>query len=185
MSAATGIFVPGPAQIATGTGSAGAAEFLGYAKEGVRIRETAFKRPVRADFAGTQMPADMALEGKIAMIEVPILKYDPAVLSHLSGRMLGGAGGVVQANEIGTLVLTEGKSFQLWIKSPYQSKSAFSNYAAGYRFPCAILPDDMSWNISTEEQVIRMTFIGLVSMNTSTLSGTLYDNDMTGFPSLT
>ena len=181
----TSFNVTGPALIGAGTGVAGAQQYLGTTRGGVRVREVARFKPVFTDFGGDQTPSDMAAMGKMVFISMELNHYDPAVLAKVQARMIGATAGTITANEIGTLLLTESTSFVLMVKAPYQTaKSAYSAYPPGIRVLNAYLADDFEYNMSTENQVHRLLFVGLPNFTPSALSATLWDNTLTGFPSL-
>lgn len=182
---ACNFYVPGPAQIAVGTGASGALEFLGHTRDGAHVREDLFTEPVICDIAGSRQPADMLALGKLVTVSLVIVRYDPAVMTKLNSRYIGGSAGALSANEIGTLMLSEDKTFKVAIKSTYQSKTIFTNYLAGIRLLWAFLDQGHDFNLSTSVQEHQMTFLGLMNVDPATLTGTCWDSDMTGFPTVT
>lgn len=182
----THFYVPGPADLGTGTGSSKAMQFLGYTRDGVHVREDLLTRAVIADYAGPQMPADVMIIGKILTFTCELVKFDPAVMTLLMARYSGGTAGLILANEIGTLMVAEGRTIPVMVRSRYQAaKSQFSGNLPGIRMPNGFLDQSHEYNLATIEQSHRLTFTQITTIDSGTLSGTVWDTDMSTFPSPT
>lgn len=77
--------VAGPLQLWVGTGAVGAAEFLGWSRNGARIEEIPFNAPIFSDdYGGDQgPPSDYQLMGGQHRISFELSKYSPTVLAKL------------------------------------------------------------------------------------------------------
>jgi len=157
-------------------------EFLGFTRGRTRFRSTMLKKPVIADYAGLEMPADMLRTGIMAHITMQLVRFDPAVLNRVQAQIAGAVTGQIQAGEIGTLLLAENSTFRVMVRSPYVSKPIFSSQRAGVRLLWAFLDESFEAELTTEEQVWNLTFTGLTNISPLTLAGTCWDSDMSGFP---
>jgi hypothetical protein len=181
----TGLYVPGPAMIAVGP-SAGTLAFLGYSVDGVNLTEEQEDVPAMTDYAGPRSPADLMLAGKNAFASMRITDYDPTVLATVLARYPGGVAGAVASNEIGTLLMTEGAAFRLCVKAHRQPLvTRYANYLPGFNMPTCFVRGQLNYPISTAPQVIPLTFFAWSSINKTTLAATVWDTNMTGFPTLT
>jgi hypothetical protein len=179
------LFPPGPAHIAIGPSSGGSMIYVGLTENGVRATEILHEGPVYADYAGLHgMPADMQFSGKTLVAVARLIKINPNALIYLRSRYYTGSKGFLVAGELGTLMLAEGASFQVMILSPYQGKSVFSGFPAGLRIAYAYIKGDLTSTYSTNPQTMDMTFFGMMNMNSVLNTGLCWDENITGFPTI-
>lgn len=180
----TQTWTTGPAPIATGTGAAGAMQFFGFSEDGFEVRETTFFEPIHDDARGPRMAADQMALGKAIAISGRVITYDFAVLNAVRNRYLvanGTPGGLV-AGELGSLLETEGLTMAVMLKYPYSSKTSYNGMDQGLRIPQAFVMGDIGYKVGTRAWVLTVAFVAIVNFNTSTNTGTVWDADVSGFP---
>lgn len=181
----TSLYVPGPAAIALGT-SGGTMSFLGWSRDGVTPREEIMYVPAMTDYAGPMLPADHMFAGKAMTVTMALTDYDPIVFQNVFRRFASGTLGAIAPNEIGTLIYSEGQSFQLMIKAMRQPLvTRYANYVPGFRLPSCWINGTIEFPIATNPQVIPISFYAWNNITKATMSGTVWDMNMTGFPALT
>ena len=187
MTAHTQIWTTGPAPIATGTGASGAMEFLGFSENGFTVRESAFFRPIHDDARGPEMAADQMALGKAVVISGQVITYDMAVLGRVKARYLvsGGSPGAIVAGELGALLKLEGLTMNVMIKFPYASKSQMSGMDSGIRIIGGYVMGDIGTPTGVKAMTVNLTFAAIINFNTTNNTGTLFDNDVSGFPAYT
>lgn len=81
--------VPGPVQVWVGTGAAGAMEFFGYTRGGVRITEQAFWDELKSDASGGERGpmVDAQFLGQVHNVDVEMAQYTESILSKLALRV--------------------------------------------------------------------------------------------------
>ena len=155
-------YVTGAVDVFVGLGSGGSAVYLGSTRGRPRIREMPAFSPVENDIAGDK-PYDMVYGGSDCIVMARFSRFKASVLNSITARpnaqaayqgvgVAGGQGGTTSpsrgtniAGDIGTLMVTEGKAYPLWLRFPYTVlKSAYGNQEPGYYFPAAFLmgPDE-------------------------------------------
>ena len=133
---ATGLYTPGPAEIAvafpSSAGIAGTWSYLGTTVSGARSQKILYGGNVQGDPAGVDgMPLDYRLSGRGIVTVIQVNKFDPVVMALVEGRFFGGAPGAVGTNEIGSLAMTEGLTGAFMIRSNYAAThSAFAGLHA-------------------------------------------------------
>lgn len=172
--------VAGPASISVGLGASGAAVWLGRTQGDAEFRETLFERNVQADASG-EAAADVALVGKECFLTVRMAYFDPTVMNLVRARTTGGTLGGIAAGDIGGLVLTNKLSFPVWCVAPYQAiRSAFTSNEPGVQLLWAYCAREVPVNMGTKEQVISLTFRGLTNLDMGALTGTCWNQVITG-----
>jgi hypothetical protein len=179
-------FVPGPAHLALGVGTSRALVYAGLSERGATLTETQFERNVVADIGGTVgMPSDVLIAGKLLTISMQIIWRNPLIPGILQSRFYGGQAGILQAGEVGSLMLQESLAFQLMILSQYPGiKSVYSAEVPGINVANAYVTQNVAWNLGTTEQVFNVTFKGLYLPNYSTTAWTGWNTNTTGFPTI-
>jgi len=83
-----GYHINGPADLSTGTGSAGALETLGYTgqQQGVDVEVQEVTEEILTDIFGGRVPNDLLYYGEIATIRVPLIASDRTVLKKVLSR---------------------------------------------------------------------------------------------------
>lgn len=173
-------YVPGPTNIQVGTGTSGALEFLGFTEDNVRVSPNARFEEVRADYAGTQLPADLSFQGFEAYITADLSSYNEGILAKVMARLNGLTEGLIAANQIGTLVFQEGFAFRLLLKCMYSAKAGYETMRPAYNFLTAVPFDSFDVSLNTRTKRPRVVFRALAVINKTNLTGTLYNSDVTG-----
>ena len=180
------LFVPGPAEIAVAFpgGGSGSLQYLGVTVNGAKSRLILHTGNVQNDVAGVDgMPYDMRISGQNIITTMQINQYDPVVMNEVRQRFYGGIQGSIGANQIGSLLLTEGLTMQLMIRSRYAiDKAQFSGFPQGLNVLFAICNGEIGQDYSTKEQTVDLTFFGMMSMSNETLTGVGWNTNVTGFP---
>lgn len=143
---------------------------------------------------------DRIWEGEEAMISVILTRWNENVLAKIMSRPnYAGARGFNTANDIGTLVGSEGMTYPVWLAFPYSplnvgGKAAMTGMPAGYRFwSCMNISDNKgtgtkfnkhhvmfhamrAWNNNT--QPVGPAVVGSFSNAAVGASFKLYDHNM-------
>lgn len=180
------LYSTGPVGIWVGTGASGAAVFLGHGEQAPRINTRTLWKPQNCDLTG-DVPIDKAMTGEMATVSVTLIRYNEPVLAIIQDRAGLIGRGVMFPGDIGTLMMTEGLNYQLWLQFPYSVKAAYTaTMPAGYRFPGSFMesPDDLQVGTTTAKKIsITFTCLPVLDMTVSNAFGTgsltLYDHDMT------
>lgn len=163
------LYSTGPALFYVGkAGNATSALFLGTCQESPEIDSRPLYKEVINSIGGSQK-FDKSYQGDIVTISGLFNRYNETVVQALEGRpnVFGGSlEGITQPGEVGTLMLTEGAMFDLWIKFPYAAKPAFSPLTSGmlpgYHFPgCTVEGPTSFRQLGTTEKMIRFEFEAL------------------------
>src|SRR5438105_3720161 len=114
-------YVTGPCAIYCGIGALYAPIFLGHSERGVRIRIAPEYEPVHNDLGG-RVPIDWLYEGETAIISADLTRFNEAVYELIAARprtsTLGSVPGVNVPGDIGTMMITEGFAYPLWLVFP-------------------------------------------------------------------
>lgn len=155
--------------------------YLGTAKISPRIQLKPSWEPVQNDLSGN-VPMDTAYMGEEGLSSIDFTRWDNSVYQVLSSRPKG-FGGIPGTNgrlDIGSLMLTEGLAYTVWILFPFATqKAAYSTLNAGYRFPASYLvgPDEHE-QMGTHPKTLYLIFHHLRTFNASTGTFTCYDFNM-------
>jgi hypothetical protein len=167
-----------------------------YLGTGERAPRPSFRpafEPVMNDLTGSRIPYDWMFEGEEAIVTVRLTRWDEPTLAALQNRT-GPAGqprGVNFANDVGTLMLTEGAAYPLWLLFPFGipgiGKPAMiaGGLPQGYHFYAAFLegPDDRD-SLGTNPATVDLTwhcgrvFSSSGANNIPRLGTVLFDHDM-------
>lgn len=182
------IYVPGPSPVAIGSAN-GALSFLGWTEQGVSITEELRTMPVMADYAGPQMPADIMLCGKVATARFRLIDFNEDVLEqYVFARIGGGAPGVVQKSEIGTLIRAENgletSLLRFCVKATRQPLvSIYVNNLAGCNFPACFIQGPIEFPFGNRPQVVPVeVYTWAMIDKTGQTGATLWNEDVSGFP---
>lgn len=173
---ASQLFTPGPQFIFTGTGSAGAYEFLGYTESEVMLSLSGAYEDVFADYGGPRVPVDAQYMNEQASVSMTLLRYDEAVYNHCAARIVGGTAGTAGTNSIGSLMGAQSLAYKLFVYAPYSTETFFSTMNKGYVFGFAWLTDNIDIPLGVRVKRPRLTFRCLPNWTVSTLSSVTYSN---------
>lgn len=187
-------YVTGPAGIWVNV--AGAPAFLGHCERSPSIQIRPYYTPVFSDFAGQRVPLDMIYDGEEAMVSLDLTRYNESVYTVLSSRPGAAIRGTNIPGDIGTLMLLEGRTFDMWVTFPYAAKAVMSSgvgltsggaMPAGYHFYAAYLegPDDLG-PLGTTARRLRLNFHCIRNFAADATGATffLYDHNMTSVAGL-
>jgi hypothetical protein len=168
--------------------------FLGHCERSPSVQIRPYYSPVFSDFAGQRVPLDEIYDGEDAVISLDLTRYNEAVYTAMAARPSGmsplgpnAPRGANAPGDIGSLMLLEGYTFDLWLTFPYAAKAVFSSGAtggpmpAGYHMPACYLegPDDLG-PLGTTARRLRLNFHALRTFASGS-AGTVfswYDHDM-------
>jgi hypothetical protein len=160
--------VTGKVTQATIAGKAqGSPVFLGTCENGVTIRAIPEYENVMNDFGGTRKPFDRIYEGEDALSVGILTRWNEPVYRALESiPNFGGVPGVNQPGDIGTMMITEGYAYTVWLEFLFSSgragytKAAWvaGGFPAGYRFPFSWLEGPKERETGTRAGKIHLTF---------------------------
>ena len=177
------LFVTGPAEIYVGAGGSGL-EFLGYTDEGVRIQLQGAFEDVFADLGGRRVPIDSLFMGEQAVMTCNLIRFNELVYKHCAKRIPSqSARGTYLSNKVGTLMIQEAEAYRVLIDAPYRSKTAFLTMEA-YNFPTAWLDAGTDIGTGTKAKTINCIFRALPAYSLANTNFPLYNNSVTGKPSV-
>ena len=182
-------YVTGPVDIWVAPGNEGAI-FLGHAEHGPTISVRPRYSPVYVDLAGQTIPYDMVYDGEDAIVTATLTRWNQNVLDLIEAIANDTASGIDDPGDIGSLMLTEGKAYELWLHFPYAAKPAFADMLPGQRFPCAFLETDDSPALGTQAKKAHVVWhcLRYLDMSVTNEFGTgrflLWDGNMSALGSI-
>lgn len=187
-------FSTGPMHVFCGVGSNYSPIYFGTSKNGCPVELLPEWDAVFNDLSGTKHPYDKIYEGTVGMVRGDFTRYKEGVYLTMQNRTamaLGGGSvaGIDAAGAIGTLMVTEGAAFPLWIQFPYASKIAMQNgvngaLPNGYHFFAAELEGPDVRKGGTGENAISLVWWCGRVFNPVTGAFSCYDFNMAGLPGL-
>lgn len=141
--------------IPAGPPTRGPSQLLGYCQRAPVIEINPHYRPVYADIAGRQQPIDKMDQGEDALIRCDLTYYDYAVYATIAGHG-GGMYGKISKDDIGTLIMLQGKTLSLSIKgtSPLP-----------YTFDACVLEHHVLSEMGTMASVLGLVFYAFMQHN--------------------
>lgn len=190
-------FSAGPGLCFVGIGGGYASKspvFLGTGKGRPKIRRNRRWVPVMNDIAGDE-PYDWSWMGQNGMVAYQLTRWNEPVYLAIAqmpnpfrGIGLAGAAaieGLESLGDTGTLVMTEGMTFPLWITQPQTTiKPAYAalGHHPGWRFYDAFLlgPDELERGTAPAET--HIVFYCMRGYNRTFNTFGLFDHNMAGLP---
>ncbi len=176
----------GPAHIFIGVGPGGAPIYLGTCEGAPRIEHRAALEPVMNDISGPRVPFDKMWVGEEAMVSVDMTRWnEPVRALALSRWQRGGVipRGTENTFARGTLLITEGMAFGLWVLFPNSIfNPAMATLPNGYRYPAAWVETPESLEPGVRPYKTRMVFSALGVYTPAVGGFLLYDGNMAGLP---
>ncbi len=171
-------FCTGPALLYVGVGPGRAPVFLGTTEHTPRIIKRKNYKPLFNDLAGQMIPYDKSFQGEDCLVISELTRLNWPVYNRITCApdAFGGVPGMNFPGDMGTLMMTEGGSYFLWVVFPYAAKPAFATMSPGYRFFSAFLEDaDTLAEVGTNPvKVMVAWYCGRVIVPVTTgVSGTL------------
>lgn len=160
--------------------------FLGTAEFAPAIHVRREWESVFNDFGGGRVPFDTMYESKEGFTFADLTRWDENVYQQLAAAPRTAEGGFDPTNpqdgadfvgDIGSLMITEGLAYSVFIKFPFASKSAYAGMKPGYRFPASYLmgPDEAN-SLGTKPFKRHIVFHHLRTFEPSTQIFRLYDS---------
>jgi hypothetical protein len=179
---------PTPNPVASFSGLAASFLFyLGTCENGVTIREVPEYEPVMNDLGGTRKPFDRLFQGSDALSIGVLTRWNEAVYQRISSipNYLGNEGFELPG-AIGTLMITEGWAYHVYLQFPYFAKALFANNAMmpGYHFPFSYLEGPIEQERGTRPNKRHLTFYHGRGYNPATGVFGLYDYNLSVVPAL-
>lgn len=142
-------------------------------------------KPLFADIGGDQVPFDFAYTGEDATVTGVLNRWNEYVYRSIVARPNTTVRGTLTANDVGSLMIAEGKAHCLWLHFPYYSKAYGSTYnmPAGYRFPASFVigPDHIEGGTKASKRLIQWKCARTYKPSDGTWL--IYDHTMTYIPS--
>lgn len=159
--------------------------YLGTAEKTPKITLRPAWREAFADQGG-EVPHDVAFAGEEAFVSADISRWNETTYNVLASRPshTAGARGASLLGEIGTLMVTEGRTAPLWVVFPYALKPAYASMPGGYHFVASFLvgPDELE-PLGTNPRKIRLIWRCLRKYIPGSGTYQLYDHNVNGLPS--
>lgn len=159
--------------------------YFGTAKISPQIELRAEWEPVFNDLGG-KVAFDTAFMGEEALTSIEFTRWVEPVYAQLANRptpgggIAGGIRGLTGPLDVGSLMLTEGLNFGLYIIFPFaRAKRAYATLPRGYFFPGTFLmgPDKHN-QMGTHPKELFLLFHSLRLFNKDTGQLLLYTNDV-------
>ena len=179
------LYCSGPVDVWFGIGgsiSSPTPVFIGHGESAPRIREVSNFKDVTSDIGGDMEPIDkLFLRGHVEGT-VDFNRYNVTPLMQALGRPnpFAGVRGTVPPLGVGSLMLTEGLAFQIWLRWPYSAKAAMAGLPNGIRLIAGVLtgPDDYELGVDNPLK-IQVGFYGLSVYDPVGKGFNIYDGNMT------
>ncbi len=191
-------FVTGAVPIFCGVGGSASPIFLGHSERYPRIEIRPSFSPVFVDVAGQKVPYDYVYDGEEAYVTADVTRFNEATYAIIADRAatnntngLAILRGNNAPGEIGTLMVTEGIAYGLWLPFFYSTKAAMATMPPGYHFAAAFLegPDTLD-PLGTAPRKIHMVWHCVRKFDTTQSNSfgwggfNLYDNNPASFVGL-
>lgn len=161
--------------------------FLGTGETGPTVRKRRHYAPVMNDLAGPVVPFDKIRGGQDAIVSVSLTRWNPPVYRSIASVSASGLPGFETSADRGTLMMTEGQSFVLYLRYPFfdsHPAMAAQGMIPGYRFFNAMLDGEDDEETGTRANKEHLTFYCGGLWDTPTNSWSLYDHNVAGVPVL-
>ncbi len=185
------LYSTGPCALFVGLGTGYAPVFLGHGNRAPDISVQPRYKGVQCDLGG-EVDFDTLMVGESGRVSVTLVRYNEAIAAACEAKATAGitaAGGPAGVRgfsgfgEIGTLMLTEGASYPLWILFPFAGKiPVYATMPAGYRFISTFLQSDDVQTGTTQPKMMRFTWTCLRSFSVPSANFLLFDHNMAGLP---
>lgn len=180
-----------------GIGAQFAPLFLGWSDgKSRKISNRPAWRPVYSDSHGTEIPADMSYQGQDAIVSSRFTRFNwntvYALQEYAKRATVLGSPGLDGPGARGSLMLTEGLAYPMWITFPYSAKAAMRQAANGImplgrRYnTCYLMTDDMDeFGLAPTEFTFVWHALSLFTPSAAGGFHTLFSTNITGLPAPT
>lgn len=167
--------------------------FLGHSERGPRVMVRPQYSPIYCDLFGPSVPADIAFAGEDAIISVDLTRWNESVYLRLSDKVnhFGVPGiGRNDPGEIGTMMVSEGAAYPVFVHFPHSAKPAYADQPAGLRFAACVLETDNYGALGTGGRKMNLVFHAYrtLDLSVANIAGRgrllLYDHNMAGLPAI-
>lgn len=195
------VYVTGPAYIYVGVGNIALGSgsgisgilsypnpqdiyFLGSCQQPPRILINPKFKPIFADIGGSEVPYDWMFMGEDAAVFGVLNYWNESVYAKCASRPYPylDTRGAQRAAGVGSLMVTQGFAYHLWIRFPYAAKPVFSDMPGGYHFTAAWMSGPDEINPGTRSGKRAVAFHCARVYNAANGTWSLYDHDMTSVP---
>lgn len=134
------LWCTGPAHIFVGNGGSASqrtVQYLGTAEQAPQIIIDPQYEQAFNDVGGGLVPIDELYQGEVANVSMVLTRWNEDVLQDIRSlpNFATNSPGAHGSIDLGTLMLSEGCTYPLYIKFPYaQAKTAMAGMPNGYRF---------------------------------------------------
>lgn len=173
---------PTAATAAQGPGGSGTPVFIGTGEVGPDLETEQTYGEQRNDLGG-QRRMDAILDSEDARVSVNFTKWNEARLARLESMSLGGLRGTMGNQDIGTLLVTEGRVGDIWFVFAFgagaSAKPIMTNNGlpAGYHFFHGFLEGPRRRTTGTRANSCAVTFGFLRMFNPTTRGLTIFNHD--------
>lgn len=179
--------VSGATPIDPQTATSSLRAYLGTCESAPQIVWNSQFEPVMNDRGGSRLPYDMLYQGKDALIIGDLTVWNWVIWERIRSRPdFNEVPDINDAFDLGSLMLTEGKCYPVWLQYPYAAKAAMAGGLmppGRHFFACFLLGPDQE-NPGTKVNKVHFQFQAMRAWNPSTGGHGLGDTNMTGIPSI-
>jgi hypothetical protein len=156
-------FCSGPVPIYCGVGAGGSPLFLGHAERFPRVSIRPRFSSVYCDLSGQTVEYDSVYDGENSHVIADITRWNESTYAIIADRAKTRTAATVNRGttgfgEIGTLMMTEGVAYPLYLVFPYAAKAAYATMPAGYQFFCAYLAGPDDFDLGSTARKLRLVF---------------------------
>lgn len=161
--------------------------YLGTCQAAPKIRWDPAFEPIMNDISGSRKPFDFIYEGMDAMVIGDLTVFNWAVWEQIKSLPNhANPAGTQLPGDIGTMMVTEGFAYPLWVHYPYATKAALAaaGMPAGRRFVAAWLMGPIDEDPGTKQNTFHIQFYCAQAYDKTTGRFICSDATMTGIPSI-
>ena len=173
-------YTSGPCPLYAGVGLNGAPVFLGHAERFPRIQIRPRWSDVYCDLSGQSVPYDQVYDGEDAVVTADLTRWNESVYAVMADRAKTNSNflaitsrGANGFGEIGSLMVTEGLAYNLYVVFPFAAKAAYSaTMPLGYRFQAAFLQGPDDFELGGTARKLRLSWRCLRSVQSGAMQTT-------------
>lgn len=142
--------------------------YLGTAERAPVIALEPTYRKVHADGQNWPLSADKVLLGEQATITALLTRWDETTYAFIANRLdsLTGGRGTFGINDIGTMMIAESQTYQLFVQFPFADNVVYQGMPQGYLFPYVTIDGPEVFDtIGTEGRKLLCIFDAIEGIN--------------------